>query len=91
LIRKLIVLLAIVGIWVLATRIARMVAGKPAAPHPHAPSAPRFEGDLVRDRVCGTFVPRAKALSLRSGDEEHFFCSAGCRDRFVEISRAPSS
>lgn len=90
-IRKLIFLLAIVGVWVLATRIARMVAARPAAPRPKTPPAPRFEGEMVRDRVCDTFVPRAKALSVRSGDEEHFFCSAACRDRFLEASRAPSS
>lgn len=90
-IRKLIFLLAIVGIWVLTTRIARMVAARPAAPRPKAPPTPRFEGAMVRDRVCETFVPRARALSVRVGDEEHYFCSAACRNRFLEASRAPSS
>lgn len=90
-IRKLIVLLAIVGIWVLTTRIARMVAARPAAPRSKAPAAPRFEGAMVRDRVCGTFVPRANALTARLGTEEHFFCSAACRDRFLDASRSASS
>jgi hypothetical protein len=39
------------------------------------------EGDLVRDRVCNTFLPRESALRATvSGREEHF-CSAACRDR----------
>ena len=39
------------------------------------------EGDLVRDRVCNTFLPRESALrAMVSGREEHF-CSAACRDR----------
>jgi YHS domain-containing protein len=50
--------------------------------------APRFEGAMVRDRVCQTFVPRARALSVRAGDGEHFFCSAACRDAFLARSGA---
>jgi len=37
--------------------------------------------DLVRDRVCNTFVPRDRALpGVVAGRTEHF-CSAECRDR----------
>jgi hypothetical protein len=37
--------------------------------------------DLVRDRVCNTFVPRDRALiGTVAGRTEHF-CSAACRDR----------
>jgi hypothetical protein len=37
--------------------------------------------DMVRDRVCNTFLPRDRALRvLVDGREEHF-CSVGCRDR----------
>jgi hypothetical protein len=37
--------------------------------------------DMVRDRVCNTFLPRDRALrALVDGREEHF-CSAQCRDR----------
>lgn len=90
-IRKLIFLFAIVGIWALAVRIARLVAARPADSRAKATPAARFEGAMVRDRVCQTFVPRAKALSLRVGDEEHFFCSSTCRDRFLAASRPASS
>ena len=37
--------------------------------------------DMVRDRICNTFLPRERALTaLVAGHEEHF-CSASCRDR----------
>ncbi|HEX6739196.1 MAG TPA: hypothetical protein VF310_13035 [Vicinamibacteria bacterium] len=37
--------------------------------------------EMVRDRVCNTFLPRERALrALVDGREEHF-CSAACRDR----------
>ena len=37
--------------------------------------------EMVRDRVCNTFLPRERALrAVVDGHEEHF-CSAACRDR----------
>lgn len=37
--------------------------------------------DMVRDRVCDTFLPRSRALvAIVDGREQHF-CSAACRDR----------
>ncbi len=37
--------------------------------------------DLVRDRVCNTFVPRERAIAaLVNGHQEHF-CSTACRDK----------
>ncbi len=40
------------------------------------------KGEMVRDPVCGTFVPREGSASLVDGSVEHFFCSAECRDIF---------
>jgi hypothetical protein len=45
-----------------------------------APSGPR-RGDLVRDRVCNTFVLRERAVLARIAGHEEHFCSAACRDR----------
>jgi hypothetical protein len=45
--------------------------------------------DMVRDRMCNTFVPRDRALhAVLAGREEHF-CSAACRDR--ALARATSA
>jgi hypothetical protein len=45
--------------------------------------APRREPatEMVRDRVCDTFVPRSRALmAIIDGREQHF-CSPECRER----------
>lgn len=39
-------------------------------------------GEMVKDPVCGTFVPREGSIRFRRGGEEHFFCSPECRDEF---------
>ena len=45
--------------------------------------------DLVRDRICNTYVPRTRALTaVIEGHEEHF-CSVACRDKArVSVPRA---
>ena len=40
---------------------------------------PQSAGRLVKDPVCGTYIPEETAL--RSGNE--FFCSEQCRQRFL--------
>lgn len=83
-IRKLLWILVALGIFAFVERLFR----KPSARVPRgASTALRFEGAMVRDRVCGTFLPRPQALSLRAEDGEHFFCSAACRDAFLARSR----
>ncbi len=37
---------------------------------------------LVRDPVCGTYVPPRAALSLTSAGSTHYFCSEKCRTIF---------
>ena len=45
------------------------------------PAAGVTATELVRDRVCNTFVPRDRALvGTVAGRTEHF-CSAACRER----------
>ena len=39
---------------------------------------------LVRDPVCGTFVPARSALSARAGGTTHYFCSEACRAKFAQ-------
>jgi len=46
------------------------------------PVPPAREGDMVRDPVCGTWVPPSESLALRTGHEIHYFCSAECRESF---------
>jgi hypothetical protein len=44
---------------------------------------------MVRDRVCNTFVPRARALVATIGGRDEYFCSAACRDRAFPLLPAP--
>ena len=37
--------------------------------------------DMVRDRVCDTFVPRSRALMAVVDGREQHFCSPACRER----------
>ena len=62
--------------------ISRLLRGatRPAAPG-RGPT--RRDGEMVRDRVCNTFLPRAGALIERVDGETHYFCSEGCRMRFA--------
>jgi uncharacterized protein len=41
---------------------------------------------LVRDPVCGTYVPPRTALSLTSAGSTHYFCSEQCRTEFAKRS-----
>ena len=41
---------------------------------------------LVRDPVCGTYVPPRPALSLTAAGSTHYFCSEQCRTAFAKRS-----
>ena len=47
----------------------------------HAPAV-----KLMRDPVCGTYVPPRAALSLTSAGSTHYFCSEQCRSEFAKRS-----
>jgi hypothetical protein len=70
-------LLALVALRFLFRFVGAIVRGYREA---DARAAPR-ERELVRDRVCNTFLPKDRALTaVVHGHEEHF-CSAACRDQ----------
>jgi YHS domain-containing protein len=42
--------------------------------------APRqVRGEMVKDEVCNTYIPREEALTEVRDGVEHFFCSEECR------------
>jgi hypothetical protein len=69
--------------------VAVWLAPRPSSSPARPPAAP--VQDLVRDRVCNTFVARDRAIvAVVSGREEHF-CSTACRDKAIlALSRAAS-
>lgn len=39
--------------------------------------------ELVQDPVCKVFIPRRNALVARKDGETYYFCSEGCRKKFL--------
>ncbi len=73
----------------LLVRVALRAAASLFRPRAAAgpPAKPSLE--LVRDRVCNTFVPQDRALRAVVGGKAEYFCSAACRDRaLLQSSRA---
>ena len=47
-----------------------------------ASAKPIYRGQMVRDPVCGVFVPRERAIEERKDGEVRHFCSEDCRQAF---------
>ena len=47
-----------------------------------SPGAPIEE--MVQDPACGTWVPVGQALALSREKETFYFCSAECREKFLQ-------
>ena len=84
LLRLLLVLLVVrlVGRFVMAA--VRGYRGQVAAPAAGPRLATR---ELVRDRVCNTFLPRDRAVVATVSGEVEYFCSAACRDLALSGAR----
>ena len=68
----------------LGLRAAVQLLGPRRAP---SPSPTRdLAVDLVRDRVCNTFLPRARAIHALVGGVEEHFCSTTCAQRALAES-----
>ena len=72
--------------------VAGIIVGATAPPEasPRSRRGPPERGvQMVRDPVCGTFLPPANALMLTErGGAVRYFCSETCRDRFEQQSSA---
>jgi YHS domain-containing protein len=51
---------------------------------------PPVHDELVRDPVCGVFVPKRQAIVLVMDGKTHYFCSERCRKQFIDSSSRPS-
>lgn len=43
---------------------------------------------MERDPQCGTFVPRGDAVAATIRGKQHWFCSTGCRDEYLNNTDA---
>lgn len=84
-------LLRVVFVLLLVRLVVRWLASL-ARPLPEAGparAASQGKGELVRDRICNTFVPRERSISARVDGREERFCSTACRDRaLAAVTRA---
>ena len=62
------------------------VAKRPAPPPQK--STERLGGELVRDPNCGTYIPKARAITVGTGADIKYFCSTTCRDAYDEKIRS---
>ncbi len=46
------------------------------------------EGEMVKDPVCGTYVPSDSDIRVKDGDQVFCFCSYECRDAFLKDRQA---
>lgn len=64
--------------------VLRLIFGTAFARRAAAPRRvpERSGGELVRDPVCGTYIPKAGAFVIGKGDAAKYFCSIECRDKY---------
>jgi uncharacterized protein len=51
-------------------------------PRPQTPERREVRGVMVKDEICGTYIPREEALTEFRDGVEHHFCSEECRRKF---------
>lgn len=77
----LVLLLGILVLRALGKLLAGLIAG--AAPEDSRHGGPPARGvQMVRDPVCGTFLPPDTAVSLADRGGVRYFCSERCRDAY---------
>ena len=90
------ILLLVILAMLVARAFWRLVAGiivgattPPEAQRRRRGGPPERGVQMVRDPVCGTFLPPGDALILTErGGAVRYFCSQTCRDRFEQQSSA---
>ena len=54
---------------------------RPAGSGRSAGGPAKIAGELVKDPVCATYIPRASAIAARVAGETRYYCSVTCRDK----------
>jgi len=63
-------------------RIAKASKDQRVSKHP--------SGMMVKDETCNTYLPKEEALKEVYEGKEYYFCSKGCRDKFLEQKKDES-
>ena len=46
-----------------------------------------IKGELVKDPVCGIFLPKNQAIKLKHKGGTFYFCSENCKTKFLEDNK----
>lgn len=85
-------LLLFIAVVLLVYRVAKWLqAGTSGAVGTQQPRNLNIDDVMLKDPICGTYFPRREAVTVEHGGEIHMFCSAACRDRFLEDQKRPST
>lgn len=80
-------LLLLIIIAYLAYRAAKSwVMRNLQAPGQNGSHHPSIDDVMVKDPVCGIYFPQREGVTLSRGGQTFLFCSAACRDRYLEGS-----
>lgn len=55
------------------------------------PQAKQVSGMMVKDDVCGTYLPKEEALTEKEKGHVYYFCSQECRRKFLESAHTRKS
>ncbi|WP_421901914.1 transcriptional regulator [Maridesulfovibrio sp.] len=47
-------------------------------------------GEMVKDPICGAYVPKDGDIRVRNGEKVECFCSFECRDKYIKRIEADS-
>ena len=73
-------LIRVLLVFLVISAALSLVRGLFAPSSPSRPVRPTSAGRLVKDPVCGTYIPEETALRA----DDQFFCSEECRKKFIE-------
>jgi hypothetical protein len=65
-------------------------ASGPGAGRSTADGRTKIIGELVRDPVCSTYIPRDSAIAVNVAGETRYYCSTTCRDKDAAAGRPQS-
>lgn len=66
---------------VLLYKLAKFIWGRPRT-IPFKGSGPQVHDELVKDPVCGVYLPKSQAKPLFLNGKTFYFCSEECRQKF---------
>jgi uncharacterized protein len=82
---RLILILILLGIFYWAVKRAFF-------PKNRGPARPdEIAEEMVKDPVCGCYIPKSQALTLSQGNQKLYFCSKACLQKYQSSNALPKN